>query len=106
MSRTPCTEHPPGSTTHHTMPWPEPPSNTAHRTATPRLSEVMEGLRTPKSPAPASQPSNTHYCTFLLEDPLPLVVILCVITVSGRAETRHVSYRVMGVPEESDPRHN
>lgn len=48
------------------------------------------------SPAPASQPSSTHYCAFLLEDPLPLVVVLCVETVSGRAETTHVSYRIMG----------
>lgn len=43
----------------------------------------------------------THYCTFLLEDPLPLVVVLCVVTVPGKAETGPVSSRVL---EESDPR--
>lgn len=43
----------------------------------------------------------THYCTFLLEDPLPLVVVLCVVTVPGEAESGPVSSRVL---EESDPR--
>lgn len=76
------------------MPWPEPPSNAACKATTTQLSEVMKGLRTPESPSPASQASSTHYCTFLLEDPLPLVVVLCIITVSGRAENGHMSYRV------------
>lgn len=55
---------------------------------------MTEGLWTPKFPASYSQPSITHYCTFLLKDPLPLVVVLCIITVSVRAETRHMSYRI------------
>lgn len=66
----------------------------------PWLSEVTEGLWSPKFPASYYQPSITHYCTFLLKDPLPLVVVLCIITVSVRAETRHMSYRIMGVPEQ------
>lgn len=82
------------------MPWPGPPSNVAGKAAPPWLSEVTEGLWTPKFPALDSQPSITHYCTFLLEDPLPLVVVLCIITVSIRAENRHVSYRIMRVSEE------
>lgn len=105
MSRTSHAEHPPCIATHHTVPWPERPSNAACKAANPQLSEVMEGLGAPKSAALTSQPSSTHYCTFLLEDPLPLVVVLCIVTVSGKAETGHMSYRVMGFQNESDSGH-
>lgn len=91
---------PPCMASHHTVPWPGPPSNAAGKAAPLWLSEVTEGLWTPKFPAPDSQPSITHYCTFLLEDPLPLVVVLCIITVSIRAENRYMSYRIMRVSEE------
>lgn len=100
MSRTSRTEHPPCMATHHTVPRPGPPSNAAGQATPPWLSQVTEGLWTPKFPALDSQPSITHYCTFLLEDPLPLVVVLCIVTVSVRAETRHMSYGIMGVSED------
>lgn len=54
------TEHPPCMASHHSVPWPEPPSNAAGKAAPPWLSEVTEGLWIPSLRFPALHHSLLH----------------------------------------------